>query len=71
MDNRTHAHAQVGYAPPPGDPAVAGRVEARPPDGWTAPSFSYRGCMATFNLHARQHLHLVWHNGVVLDDPAG
>jgi hypothetical protein len=38
---------------------------------WNAPSFSYRGYMATFNLHAREHLHLVWHNGVVLEDPDG
>jgi hypothetical protein len=38
---------------------------------WNAPSFSYKGYMATFNLRATQHVHLVWHNGVVLDDPAG
>jgi hypothetical protein len=38
---------------------------------WNAPSFSYKGYMATFNLRARQHVHLVWHNGVVLEDPAG
>jgi hypothetical protein len=27
--------------------------------------------MATFNLHATRHLHLVWHNGLILEDPAG
>jgi hypothetical protein len=27
--------------------------------------------MATFNLHPREHVHMVWHNGVVLQDPGG
>ena len=29
--------------------------------------------MATFNLHATRHVHLVWHNGIILDldDPDG
>ena len=47
------------------DPRITEQVK------WNAPSFSYKGYMATFNLRARQHVHLVWHNGVVLDDPAG
>jgi hypothetical protein len=47
------------------DPRITEQVK------WNAPSFSYKGYMATFNLHATSHLHLVWHNGVVLDDPAG
>jgi hypothetical protein len=47
------------------DPRVTEQVK------WNAPSFSYKGYMATFNLHARQHVHLVWHNGVVLQDPHG
>ena len=38
---------------------------------WNAPSFSYKGYMVTFNLHATKHVHLVWHNGVILDDPTG
>jgi hypothetical protein len=38
---------------------------------WNAPSFSYRGYMATFNLHARRHVHLVWHNGAILHDSSG
>ena len=47
------------------DPQITEQVK------WNAPSFSYKGYMATFNLRARQHVHLVWHNGVVLDDPGG
>jgi hypothetical protein len=47
------------------DPGITEQVK------WNAPSFSYKGYMATFNLRATDHLHLVWHNGVVLDDPAG
>lgn len=27
--------------------------------------------METFNLRSPEHVHLVWHNGVVLEDPAG
>jgi hypothetical protein len=47
------------------DPRITEQVK------WNAPSFSYKGYLATFNLHATKHLHLVWHNGVILDDPAG
>jgi hypothetical protein len=47
------------------DPGIAEQVK------WNAPSFSYKQYMATFNLRARQHLHLVWHNGAILTDPAG
>jgi hypothetical protein len=38
---------------------------------WNAPSFSYKGYLATFNLRAKQHVHLVWHNGAILQDPTG
>jgi hypothetical protein len=47
------------------DPRITEQVK------WNAPSFSYKGYMATFNLHPREHVHLVWHNGVVLQDPGG
>ena len=47
------------------DPQIAEQVK------WNAPSFSYKGYMATFNLRARQHVHLVWHNGAVLEDAGG
>jgi hypothetical protein len=47
------------------DPRITEQVK------WNAPSFSYKGYMATFNLRATQHVHLVWHNGVALEDPAG
>jgi uncharacterized protein YdhG (YjbR/CyaY superfamily) len=29
---------------------------------WNAPSFSHKDYIATFNLHAKQHVHLVFHN---------
>ncbi|HSO51772.1 MAG TPA: DUF1801 domain-containing protein [Actinomycetes bacterium] len=38
---------------------------------WNAPSFSYKGYLATFNLRPTHHVHLVWHNGAILQDPAG
>jgi hypothetical protein len=38
---------------------------------WEAPSFSYKGYLATFNLWAKQHVHLVFHNGAILNDRSG
>ena len=38
---------------------------------WKAPSFSYKGYMVTFNLWARQHVHLVFHNGAILRHESG
>jgi hypothetical protein len=38
---------------------------------WNAPSFSYKGYMATFNLWAKQHVHLVFHNGTILSNESG
>lgn len=38
---------------------------------WKAPSFSYKGYMVTFNLWARQHVHLVFHNGAILSQESG
>jgi len=33
---------------------------------WNAPSFSYKGeYLVTFNLHAQQHIHLVFHNPMI------
>ena len=29
---------------------------------WKAPSFSYKDYIATFNLRAKQHIHLIFHN---------
>jgi len=34
---------------------------------WAAPSFSYKGYMVTFNLWAKQHVHLVFHNPEVVN----
>lgn len=38
---------------------------------WNAPSFSYKGYMATFNLWATDHVHLIFHNGAILKDQTG
>jgi hypothetical protein len=38
---------------------------------WNAPSFGYKDYLVTFNLHARQHVHLVFHNGAILNDESG
>ena len=38
---------------------------------WNAPSFSYKGYLATFNLRPTHHVHLVWHDGAILSDPDG
>lgn len=29
---------------------------------WNAPSFSYKDYLATFNLHSKENVHLVFHN---------
>lgn len=38
---------------------------------WAAPSFSYRHYLVTFNLRAKEKVHLVFHNGAILDDQEG
>jgi hypothetical protein len=38
---------------------------------WNAPSFSYKGYLVTFNLRPKDHVHLVFHNGAILEDPTG
>jgi len=38
---------------------------------WKAPSFSYKGYMATFNLWEEKRVHLIFHSGVLLDDKSG
>ena len=38
---------------------------------WAAPSFSYKGYMVTFNLWARDRVHLVFHNGAILNNKDG
>lgn len=38
---------------------------------WAAPSFSYKGYLVTFNLWAKDRVHLVFHNGAILRDKAG
>ena len=38
---------------------------------WNAPSFSYKGYLATFSLHRTEHVILIFHNGAILDDQDG
>lgn len=38
---------------------------------WNALSFSYEGYLVTFNLWAKQHVHLVFHNGAILSNESG
>ena len=38
---------------------------------WNAPSFSYKGYLVTFNLRPTDHVHLIFHNGALLDDQGG
>lgn len=38
---------------------------------WNAPSFSYKGYLVTFNLHATDRVHLVFHDGAILGDQGG
>ena len=47
------------------DPRIAEQVK------WNAPSFSYKGYLATFTLHVRDRLMLIFHNGAILDDQGG
>ncbi len=35
---------------------------------WNAPSFSYKGAMVTFNMWAKDKVHLIFHNGAILHD---
>lgn len=46
-------------------PAISEQIK------WRAPSFSYKGYMATFNLWATQHVHLIFHNGAILSNTHG
>lgn len=38
---------------------------------WNAPSFSYKGYLATFSLHRREYALLIFHDGAILDDQDG
>jgi hypothetical protein len=38
---------------------------------WNAPSFSYRGYLATFSLHRREYAMLIFHDGAILNDQGG
>ena len=47
------------------DPGITEQVK------WNAPSFSYRGYLATFSLHRREYAMLIFHDGAILDDQGG
>ena len=38
---------------------------------WNAPTFSFGGYLVTINLHATDRVHLVFHNGAILDRQDG
>lgn len=38
---------------------------------WNAPSFSYKGYIATFHLRPTHHVHLVFHNPHIASIPSG
>jgi hypothetical protein len=38
---------------------------------WGAPTFIYRGNLATFNPRAKKFVNLTFHTGAEIDDPAG
>lgn len=46
-------------------PGITERVK------WAAPSFGYKTDMATFNHRTTKHVHLVIHNGAVMNDTTG
>lgn len=41
------------------DPAITEEIK------WNAPSYSCNGYIATFNLRAHQHVHLIFHNPAI------
>jgi hypothetical protein len=38
---------------------------------WAGPCFTYQDYLVTFNPRAKNHVHLVFHNGAVLHDSTG
>ena len=38
---------------------------------WSAPSFAYKGNMATFNPRAKKFVNLTFHTGAIIDDTTG
>ena len=38
---------------------------------WGAPTFIYKGNLATFNPRAKKFVNLTFHTGAVIDDPEG
>src|SRR6187200_3083241 len=47
------------------DPGITEQVK------WNAPSFSYKGYLATFSLHRREYALLMFHDGAILDGQDG
>ncbi len=38
---------------------------------WSAPTFIYKGNLASFNPRAKKHANLMFHNGALISDPDG
>lgn len=38
---------------------------------WSAPSFSYKGNIATFNIRSKNFVNLTFHKGSLIDDGSG
>ncbi|MDX1478865.1 MAG: DUF1801 domain-containing protein [Saprospiraceae bacterium] len=38
---------------------------------WSTPTFIYKGNMASFSMHAKKFVSLMFHKGALLDDPYG
>jgi hypothetical protein len=38
---------------------------------WSAPTFVYKGNIATFNPRAKKYVNLTFHTGALIDDPEG
>ena len=38
---------------------------------WSAPTFMYKGNMASYFMNAKKHVSLMFHKGAMIDDPTG
>ena len=38
---------------------------------WGAPTFTYKGNLATYNVRAKKFVNLTFHTGALIDDPHG
>ena len=38
---------------------------------WSAPTFTYKGNIASFSMNAKKHVSLMFHKGALIDDKTG